>query len=113
LRRKKSKKFVPISEVIEGRFMGRLMSGLISEYKIIQSWDEIVGKTLSNKTQPGRIIRGILYINVASSVISNQLFFLKDEMINKINDHLGEKKVKDLKFRVRNLVSREEKELRI
>lgn len=102
-RKPKKRKPVSVAEVLTSKFMKRGMAGLLEEYKILKSWDEIVGQHLAGKTRPGRLVKGLLCVNVESSVISNQLHFLKREVLKKLNDSLGKNAVKDIKFRVRKL----------
>jgi|GEM_PF-893095 len=100
---KKRKNFVPIGEVLGSKFLGGRLSSLTSEYKIISLWRELVGKSLAKRTMPYRIFRGTLVVNVQSSSLSSQLYFLKSEIIKKINKILGRGVVEDIKFQVKNL----------
>jgi hypothetical protein len=108
-KRSKNKKrsFAAIKDVLGSKYMGLKLSSLVDEDKIRQAWEEILGGNLAKKTEPYRLNKKILYINVASSVLSNQLHFLKEDMLKKINFIIGRGRVEDLKFSVRPLIKRE------
>jgi hypothetical protein len=63
----------------------------ISDYDTLllaSNWIDICGKDLGGKTKPKYIKGKTLTILTDSSVLSFELNFLKDEFIQKINDHL-------------------------
>jgi hypothetical protein len=103
----KKRPLAPIKDVLGSKYMGLKLSFLVDEDKIRQAWEEILGGNLAKKTEPYRLNKKILYINVASSVLTNQLHFLKEEILKKINFIIGRGRVEDLKFSVRPLVKRE------
>ncbi len=100
---KEKKKLTQLSEIIESRYMGKVLSGLVSEYKLMKNWQSIIGSHLSLQTNPGRIKRGVLHIKVSNSVVLNELYFLKKELLLKVNSELGRGIVKDIKFEISNL----------
>ncbi len=63
-------------------------------------WHEIAGSQMSRLTKPLRVRDGILYIESANHVVAQQLSLIKDSYIKKINQLLGEERIKDLRFRV-------------
>lgn len=103
---RKKKQFVPIGDVLGSKFIGRRMGVLVYEYKIRSLWSQIVGEPLARKTEPWRLFNRILSVNVASSVLSSQLYFLKGEILKKVNGIIGKGIVEDLKFQVREIASR-------
>lgn len=65
-----------------------------------KNWEEIVGSIAKRHCHP-RIIRDrVLYISVDSSVWNQSLFMEKRKMIEKINYHLKQQYVIDLKFQI-------------
>ncbi|MBC7332912.1 MAG: DUF721 domain-containing protein [Actinobacteria bacterium] len=82
-----------------------LISGLNIERKIRQAklfnhWCEIVGENISKKTEPRKLVNGVLYIQVVNSMWANELSLMCPKLIEKINSFVGEDVVKQIKFRV-------------
>ena len=63
-------------------------------------WDSIVGETIAANAQPEAFKGNILLVNVTSSVWLHQLRFLKEDIINNINNALGETFVEEIKFKI-------------
>jgi predicted nucleic acid-binding Zn ribbon protein len=72
----------------------------LKRYRIFNHWPEIVGREISNKTNPEKLIRGILYISVASSTWANEMSMMSRKLVEKINNYIGEDIVKELRFKI-------------
>ena len=103
----RKKQFTPLRDVLKSKFVGKRLSGLVMEYKIRSFWEQVVGESLSKRTEPSRLYEGFLTVNVASSVLSGQLYFLKNEILKKLEDLIGDGVVKDLRFQVKDLKSKQ------
>lgn len=75
--------------------------GLLNEYKkyqIFYSWGDIVGKDIAKHIYPQEMNFGILYVYATSSVWANNFQYLKLEIIDKLNEFLGHKIIKNIQF---------------
>jgi len=70
--------------------------------EVLALWPAVVGKQINRKTQTLDIENGILQVRVADSTWMQELFFLKPEIIKKLNREIGENIVKDIQFRLRS-----------
>ncbi len=70
----------------------------VEENFAIVYWDTVVGKEISNQTEPFKVVKGILFVKVKDNVWRNELQFFKNEIIEKLNNKIGKKIVKDIKF---------------
>ncbi len=70
------------------------------EHTISKRWEEIVGEKVALHTKPDTISYRILTVYVDSSVWMQQLTFLKDNIVKKINEVTGRQIIKDIKFRI-------------
>jgi predicted nucleic acid-binding Zn ribbon protein len=70
----------------------------IDERKAFIIWAEIVGKKVSNVTSPIKIINGKMIVRVKNSVWRNELVMLKEEILKKYQNKLGNEIIKDIKF---------------
>lgn len=72
----------------------------IKRYNIFNHWPEIVGSEISKKTKPEKLYKGLLYISVANSTWANELSFMSEQLIKKINTYIGEQLVKGIRFKL-------------
>ena len=63
-------------------------------------WDNAVGETIAANARPEAFKGKILLVHVTSSAWMHQLQFLKENIIKKINDALGETRVEEIKFKI-------------
>ncbi|MEX1189725.1 MAG: DUF721 domain-containing protein [Bacteroidia bacterium] len=89
----------PVSEIIE-LFLNQ--SGLNSRYKefrMLQSWNEIMGPMIAKHTKDVRIFQGTLYVELDSASIRSELSFAKSRIIENLNAEAGEAIVSEIVFR--------------
>jgi len=63
-------------------------------------WREAVGDNVSRNACPVLVRRGVLHVNVTSSVWMQELHFLRDMLREKINAGLSGEKINDIRFKV-------------
>lgn len=71
----------------------------LKQYEMFERWPSIVGKQIAKTAQPLRIEKGRLFVRVTQSAWRNELVFLKQEIIEKINTAMNQVIVKDIIFR--------------
>ncbi|MBN1962559.1 MAG: DUF721 domain-containing protein [Deltaproteobacteria bacterium] len=64
---------------------------------ISQIWTKAVGKQTARHTEPDGFSRGVLRVKASSAAWQNELTFLKAEIINRLNDVLGKKIVREIR----------------
>ena len=97
-RRRKTEDPSTLGEIL-GRYLDQ--SGLrpkIREQKILDVWNELVGKAIADVTQPVRVRNRSLQVKVAHPVWMQQLQFHKKLIIQKVNDFLGGAFLQELRF---------------
>ncbi|MDP3024702.1 MAG: DUF721 domain-containing protein [candidate division Zixibacteria bacterium] len=70
----------------------------MKEQDIIINWEKIVGNNIAENTKPFKIEGAKLFLKVKSSSWRNELFYLKKELIAKLNDSAKQELVKDIIF---------------
>ena len=93
------RKTVHISEVIQELLKKNNMKSLLDETTITQKWEEVVGKTMAKYTQKVYVNKGILYVEVTSSVARNELVMNRSLLIERLNQTTGSETIKDIIFR--------------
>jgi len=102
---KKSKKRVPekVDSILE-RALSKLNLGIkVKQYQIWEVWDSVVGEHIARQAQPHQVRNMILWITVSSSTWMQQLEFMKQLIIDRLNERIGEKVIKDIRFRIGEL----------
>jgi hypothetical protein len=73
----------------------RLKSG-IQALRIEDIWEEIMGKTIAKYTDKIQVINHTLYITSTVAPLKNELLYQKEKIIERVNEALGEKLVKEV-----------------
>lgn len=68
----------------------------LSELKLRETWEKELGITIAKYTSKIYFRNGILYVKLDSSVLRHELHANREIVINKLNQALGEKLVKEL-----------------
>lgn len=72
----------------------------LAEQRAIQVWQDIVGDKISAHTKPLTIQDKIFFVKVDNSAWSNELSFLKKDIIKSINEKVGMRVIRDVYFNV-------------
>lgn len=70
----------------------------IQRYKAFQYWLEIVGPQIGEQTEPMRLSGDVLFVKVKRDVWRNELFYHKQDIIQKLNQRLGGNAINDIVF---------------
>ncbi|MES2431314.1 MAG: DUF721 domain-containing protein [Bacteroidota bacterium] len=73
----------------------RLKTG-IQALKIEDVWEQIMGKTIAKYTDKIQIINHTLFITSQVAPLKNELLYQKEKIIERVNEALGEKIIKDV-----------------
>ncbi|MBI9062134.1 MAG: DUF721 domain-containing protein [Marinilabiliaceae bacterium] len=76
----------------------RLNRGLL-ENRAVHYWSKVLGDSVAKATRRIFIKNGVLFVELTSSVLRNELMMWKDKIIINLNIALGENIVKDIVFR--------------
>ena len=98
--RKENRDFVPIGRVIRDVLNQSRMQTDASLIGVWDIWERAVGQAIATNTQPAAFKGDLLIVHATSSSWLQQLRFLKKEIISNVNQHLGQTKVKDIKFKI-------------
>jgi predicted nucleic acid-binding Zn ribbon protein len=90
---------VPASAALKDLARQLGITRALAEYEALTSWEEVVGEQVARVTIPERIERGILYIAVASPSWRTELTMRRLEIAEKMNRSIGQKVVKEIRFR--------------
>ena len=74
------------------------ISNKLKESRIIAAWPEVLGP-LAKPADELYINNNVLFVNLASSVIRNELSMMRSKLVQRLNEKAGEEVIKDIVFR--------------
>ena len=72
------------------------LKGGIQALQIEDIWENIMGKTIAKYTDKIQIINHTLFISTQVGPLKNELLYQKDKIIERVNEALGEKVIKEV-----------------
>jgi len=85
-----------INEVLKEFLHENKLDIKFKERELIESWEELVGRTINRATKDIYIRNRKLFVVLSSSVVRNELYMLKDEIVRKLNERIGEPIISEL-----------------
>ena len=72
------------------------MKPRMTEVRIQENWEQLMGKTISRYTQHIQLVDGKLIITSNVAPLKQELNYSKDRIIQLVNEMLGEKAVREV-----------------
>ena len=72
------------------------LKGSIQALQIEDIWENIMGKTIAKYTDKIQIINHTLFISTQVGPLKNELLYQTDKIIERVNEALGEKVIKEV-----------------
>ena len=88
-----------LSDLIKGVMSNPRIKKKMDELDVIEVWEDLLGKNLTKYVKDTKIYNKVLYVQLNSSTLRNELKFQKTEMIENINKQLGKSLIKDIVFK--------------
>ena len=88
-----------LSEVLREYIEEMRMNRKLKEIDIVQSWEEVLGKTIGRYTRNLYISKKVLYVEMNSAVAKNELFMMKEEIRIRLNKRAGEEIIEKIVFK--------------
>ena len=73
----------------------KLKTGL-QAMQIEDVWEKIMGKTVAKYTDKLQIVGATLFVSTTVAPLKNELLYQKEKIIERVNDALGEKTIKEV-----------------
>ena len=88
-----------IRDVISSTLQRLGHSKKIKQCEVVDVWPSIVGEQISKIATAERMEHGKLFVKVSRSTWRNELIFLKQELIERINKTMDQEIVQDIIFK--------------
>jgi len=86
----------PIQEVVQEYLKELQIDRKLKEVHLISQWESVMGKTVAVRTRELFIRNHILYVEVTSAVLKNELLMMRQAIIEKLNENAGEKLIEKM-----------------
>ena len=93
---KRDKDGAPLKDVIEQYLKSFKYDSRLDHISLINSWESIMGKAVSNKTQEIFINKRTLYIRLTSSVLRQELTYARSKIVALMNENAGKEVIDDV-----------------
>jgi predicted nucleic acid-binding Zn ribbon protein len=88
----------PLKEVLQEYVKALKMGSKLKEVRLIGSWEQVVGKVVGRATRDLYIKDRVLYVKLSSSVVKNELFMMRDLLVERLNEEVGSDVIKEVVF---------------
>lgn len=88
-----------LSEVLKEYIEQNSIDRKLKEVDVVEGWENLLGKTIAHYTRNIYIRNRILYVEISSAVVKNELFLMRDEICRRINQNAGEEIVQRIVFK--------------
>lgn len=79
----------PISDVVYQYLRESGLETPLNEFRLVQAWNTILGNTVSRYTTNLRIYNQVLYVNISSAALKNELMMKRTALVKRLNDSVG------------------------
>lgn len=79
----------PIGALLEEFFRSPDIAAKIAEGALPDTWRQVVGPVVAAETRQVRLVRGVLYVHVTSSIVRQELMMQREALVRAINQRAG------------------------
>lgn len=87
-----------VSDILTAILKDRGWNRVVKQHRVFDEWNGAVGVIIAKNARPIRIDRGVLVAIVSSPVWTQELSLMKETIIGRLNDRLGEPIILDIRF---------------
>lgn len=88
-----------LSDVLRSYIQEMKIERKLKEVNAMQSWEELLGRSIARYTTDIYIANKVLYVRLSSSVVKNELMMMREEIRRKMNEKAGEEIIVKIVFK--------------
>ena len=88
-----------LSEILGESLKNLQIDGKIHETRVMDAWSDVVGPVLAAHTGNKYVSRRILYVQMDTPIIRNELQMMRQNLVDRLNKAAGADTIKDIIFR--------------
>ena len=89
---------ISLKDSIDAMLQAYKLNGKLSEVQLVSSWEKIMGKAISLKTQEVFVRNRKLYVRLTSAPLKHELNMAKTKVVTLINSEMGSQVIDDVIF---------------
>ncbi len=89
-----------VGNILSAFWRNNTPTAVANWFSILSIWPKIAGINIAKRTRPLKIAGKTLYLTVETSTWMEELKYIKEDIIKKINEELKDTAVKDIVFRL-------------
>jgi predicted nucleic acid-binding Zn ribbon protein len=89
----------PLGQVLKEYIRAMNMDRKLKEVDVVQSWEALMGKTIAGYTRNIRLSKKVLYLEIHSPVVKNELVMMREKIRERLNEMAGEEMVEKIVFK--------------
>jgi predicted nucleic acid-binding Zn ribbon protein len=86
----------PLRKAIEEFLDAYRLRGKMNEAKVLAAWEKVVGELIARRTRRLSIRGTVLYVQIDSAPLKNELMFARSKIIRSLNKAAGAEVIDDL-----------------
>ncbi len=88
-----------ISEIISSLLKKQGLEDKLYENRLMNSWEDLLGKTISRATRNMYIKDRVLFVYISSSVVKHEVMMIRDDLVKRLNEKAGKKVIEKIVLR--------------
>ena len=88
-----------LKEVLQEFLRENKLDDRLKERELVRNWEDITGKMVARSTHSIYVKNRILFVEVRSSVIKNELIMIQEGLVKSLNESVGEKLIDKIVIR--------------
>jgi len=88
-----------ISEIIASLLKEQGLENKLFENRLMNSWEELLGKTVAKATRSLYIKDRVLFVYISSSVVKHEIMMIRDDLVKRLNEKAGRKVIDKIVLR--------------
>lgn len=85
----KRREALPLNEILDEILRQNNLDIGLDAARARQAWKEAMGEAVDKCTTALNFDKGVLYVRLSSSVLRNELFMNRRQIIERLNNHIG------------------------
>jgi len=85
-----------IKQALDEAFDSMHIKQKVAETRLINSWENVMGKTIAKHTRKIFLSKGTLFIYLDNPSLKNELTYARDRIIELVNESAGEELVREV-----------------
>ncbi|MFW5773916.1 MAG: DUF721 domain-containing protein [Tangfeifania sp.] len=88
-----------LAEALRDYISEMRMERKLKEVDVVQSWESLLGKTIARYTRNIYLSGGILFVEITSPVVKNELVMMREEIRQRMNKQANEEMITKIVFK--------------